>query len=162
MDPGWYLAGRLLALGRLIGHNPTPDERREERELCQRMNRRERLTKNELDICLGAAAWAWIGMCMAAMIAALPVMFVEDLLGGNIRFLDAVLFGLLVVFGTGGALGVIFYLRDDLLIRSDPDHGAPQFVAKLAEKLYYPRPYDFWVAMAASLWPALRASNLLS
>ncbi|MBC9719551.1 hypothetical protein H9Y04_44380 [Streptomyces sp. TRM66268-LWL] len=162
MDPGWYLAGKILVLGRLIGHNPTPEERAEERDLCARLSRREHLGREELDICLPATAWAWIGAFMACIAAtALSGFLIDDVFGVTGYPQNVVMFGFLLSCGISVALGLIGYFRSNMLIYSDEDYDAPRFVAKAAEKLYYPRAYDFWIALAASIWPALRGANLV-
>ncbi|MEV7279249.1 hypothetical protein [Streptomyces sp. NPDC093111] len=162
MDLSFYFVGKILFLGRLIGHNPTAEERREERELCQRLARRERLSRDELDICVPAAAWAWIGALMTFVATAALSMFVlEDVLdlSGYPRKIFS--FGFLCSWGVSLVLGALYYYRDDMLVRSDDESDSAPWVRRIAAKLYYPRAYDFWIALAASIWPALWGANLV-
>lgn len=163
MDLNWYIAGRILPLGRLIGHNPPPEERQEERDLCRRLARGSHLRSEELDICLGPATWAWIGAVMTTLAVAIVCGLAGEAVGTPLSdFFGIVDFVLLVANGVATVLTFICLFRNAMLDRSDEYSDSSPWVQRIAVKLYYPRPYDFWVAMTVSIWSALWGDNLYS
>ncbi|GAA2777818.1 hypothetical protein [Streptomyces showdoensis] len=159
MDPNWYVVGRLLPLGRLIGHNPPPEERAEERELCRRLARNEHLEKTELDVCLPAANWAWIGAGMTSIALVAGAGLAEDATGW--AALTVVRVAATALLGVCWALAFLGLFRNAMLDRSFEDADSRAWLHRLAERLYRPRRYDFWLAAAVSVPPTLWASGVL-
>ncbi|GHE25260.1 hypothetical protein [Streptomyces hydrogenans] len=158
MDLNWYIVGKILPLGRLIGHSPSTEERKEEQDLCRRLARGEHLDKEELDACFGPAAWAWIGAVMASIAALAVCGRSGDSVGGVV--FEIINFALLAVFGTAGALVFICLFRNAMLDRtSEWEHGSWRW--RVANRCYYPRAYDFWLAVALAVWPTLWATRLV-
>ncbi|MEU6755718.1 hypothetical protein [Streptomyces sp. NPDC046685] len=157
MDLNWYIVRRILVLGRLIGHDLSPEERAEERESCQHLARQEEVDSSDLDIAYTAAISAWWGAVMAAIALAALALFLVDKV--HTVFGALVLVSLLSL-GISLALILISVMRDAMLDRagdSDPD----TWTGRIAARLSRPRAYDFWLAAAASVWPALWASGFV-
>ncbi|MBD3545643.1 MULTISPECIES: hypothetical protein [Streptomyces] len=153
MDLNWLVARWILVLGRLAGHDPSPQERAEEQALCRRLARREKVPADDLEFAYSAAISAWWGGIMASMVLVLLGLFLEDV---HPSFDVVALVGLLTM---GVALTLVFLcsLRNWMLDRADPQ----TLTGRIAARLSCPRAYDFWLASAASVWPALWGSGMV-
>ncbi|GHE25252.1 hypothetical protein Shyd_86030 [Streptomyces hydrogenans] len=80
--------------------------------------------------------------------AALSMFVLEDVLDLSGYPRKIFNFGFLCSWGMSLVLGALYYYRDDMLVRSDDESDSAPWVRRIAAKLYYPRAYDFWIALS--------------
>ncbi|MBK0377280.1 hypothetical protein I3215_31185 [Streptomyces sp. RB110-1] len=157
MDIAFHIARWALPLNLLIGHRPSREQRAEEREVCLRIARGGKFDSDDLDVAYLAARGAWGGGLIVSL--GLSWLFL-DLADSVHPGFDLPGIAIMFVMGLCLSLLLIHQSRDWMLEHTedaDPDARTGRIAARLSR----PRAYDFWLAAAASVWPALWGAGVV-